>query len=75
MANRIYHVGFRKDGNTVVVEAATSIDCPSCELWQYKGQRETTKTALKARVYGDRKLFLDTLNAQEGTAFKYVRVE
>lgn len=47
----IYHVGFSKKGKTLVIEATTSIDYLSCEIYDYMGQRETTKKQLHNNRY------------------------
>ena len=41
-----YHIGFRKDGKTLVVQAVTTKDELSCEIWKYWGEREITKKEL-----------------------------
>lgn len=47
----IYHVGFSKRGQTLVIEATRSVDYLSCELYDYMGRRETTKAQLRANRY------------------------
>ena len=48
---KVYHVGFSKRGKTMVIEARENIDCLSCELYDYMGQRETTKQSLNNNRY------------------------
>lgn len=47
----MYHVGLAKRGKTLVIEARRDIDYLSCELYDYMGQRETTKAQLKKNRY------------------------
>jgi hypothetical protein len=47
----VYHVGFSKRGNTMVIEACRDIDYMSCELYDYMGKRETTKRSLHDNRY------------------------
>lgn len=48
---RQYHVGLGKRGKTLVIEAHGSVDYLSCEVYDYMGQRETTKAQLRANRY------------------------
>ena len=52
MRNNIYHVGLCKRGNTLVIQATRCVDYLSCEVYDYMGQRETTKAQLHAKRYG-----------------------
>lgn len=48
---RLYHVALVKDYHRpkhVIVQLRQSIDCLSCEAWEYLGIRETTKRELRA---------------------------
>jgi hypothetical protein len=59
-AKNTYHLGLIKGSgkckcwrnyhakNTIVLQARRSIDNLSCELWEYIGERITTKTQLNA---------------------------
>ena len=44
---KTYFIGFIKSGKKVIVQTAKSVDGLSCELWQYFGERVTTKQKLK----------------------------
>jgi len=46
-----YHVGIGKRGNTAIIEARRSIDYLSCEIYDYMGERETTKKHLANHRY------------------------
>ena len=48
----VYHVGIGKRGRTMVIEARRSVDYLSCEIYDYMGNRETTKAQLVANRYG-----------------------
>ena len=37
-----YHVGLVKQGKTLVIQYAASVDQLSCELWKYAGERLTS---------------------------------
>ncbi len=43
---KIYHIGFLKRGKTLIVQARENVDLLSCEIWQYMGERVTTKKQL-----------------------------
>jgi hypothetical protein len=45
--NRRYFIGISKDRNTAVIEARRDKDNLSCELYDYFGERMTTKRQLK----------------------------
>jgi len=47
----IYHVGIGKRNHTAVIEARRDVDYLSCEIYDYMGQRITTKSSLKAKRY------------------------
>ena len=67
---RTYHLGLVKQGNTVVLEVADTVDGLSCELWKYLGERQNTLANLK-RVNGS---ILAGLNADLGTTFTRLQV-
>ncbi len=46
-----YHVGLAKRGRTLVIEARRCVDYLSCELYDYLGQREVTKSHLREQRY------------------------
>lgn len=66
-----YHVGLVKQGKTLVIQYAASVDQLSCELWKYCGERLTSGERLKANG----KKFLAQMNRDHGTAFTRVKVE
>ena len=72
---RTYHVGFSAphgvDGDTLVIQARRDVDYLSADLWQYRGQRETTKRALREVRFS----ILELVNRENGTAFTRVRVD
>uniref|UniRef100_A0A6M3LFF9 Uncharacterized protein n=1 Tax=viral metagenome TaxID=1070528 RepID=A0A6M3LFF9_9ZZZZ len=47
----MYHVGLSKRGKTMVIEARHNVDYLSCELYDYMGRREVTKSHLNAHRY------------------------
>lgn len=67
---RGYHVGFLKQGSTLIIECADTIDQLSCELWRYYGVRDTTV----ARLRQEAPLHLADINRDLGTAFTWVLV-
>jgi hypothetical protein len=71
MAKQTYHIGLCKQGDTVIVQVADSVDQLSCELWKYLGERETTAAAIKANAASG----LKYINQVEGTAFTRLKVE
>jgi len=46
---KIYHIGFVKDGKTLVVQVAKTVDELSCETWKYWGEKEITKKELNKK--------------------------
>ena len=48
----IYHIGIGKRGQTAIIEARRDIDYLSCEIYDYMGQRITTKKHLAYHRYG-----------------------
>lgn len=44
-----YHIGFVKDGKTLVIQAVETVDELSCETWKYWGEREITKKELNGK--------------------------
>ena len=46
---KTYHIGFVKDGKTLVVQATKTVDELSCETWKYWGEREITKKELNKK--------------------------
>lgn len=51
MKTTIYHVGFSKRGKTLVIEAVKCVDFLSCEIYDYMGERVTTKKDLYKNRY------------------------
>ena len=47
----MYHIGLSKRGRTLVIETAKCVDYLGCEIYDYMGQRETTKAQLKKNRY------------------------
>jgi hypothetical protein len=72
---RTYHIGFSApngiNGDTLVIEARRDVDYLSCELWQYRGERETTKRALHEVRFS----IMELVNRENGTTFSHVRVD
>jgi hypothetical protein len=64
----LYHIGFEKDGDRLIIHAAQDVDALPCELWIYKGQRDITRARLHARRHALRL----AVNATYGTAFTRV---
>lgn len=54
-----YHVGIRKQGSKIILQATKNIDALSCEITDYFGLRETTKA--KLRKPENRKALLEYL--------------
>jgi len=46
-----YHIGFRKEEKTLVIQATKTVDELSCETWKYWGQREITKRELNEKKH------------------------
>jgi len=46
-----YHIGIGKRGKTMVIEACRCIDFLSCEIYDYMGERVTTKKELYQKRY------------------------
>jgi hypothetical protein len=67
----ILHVGLVKQGSTVVIQLAPTVDQLSCELWKYLGERETTAAAIRANAPSG----LKYINRVEGTNFTRLQVE
>lgn len=67
---RTYHIGLLRQGDMVVVEVARTIGQLSCELWQYRGERETTFAGLKR----DAIKILGAINQEYGQAFSRITI-
>ncbi len=61
---KTYHTGFYQRRNTIVFQFKHSIDALSCELLEYLGERETTKSAALARFKGNKEKVLADLQAR-----------
>ena len=48
---KTYHIGLSKRANTLIIEARRCVDYLSCEIYDYLGERETTKTGLYINRY------------------------
>ena len=46
-----YHIGFCKRGKTLIIQARTSVDCLSCEIYDYMGAHVTSKVSLQRNRY------------------------
>lgn len=46
---KTYHIGFVKDGKTLVVQVTKTVDELSCETWKYWGEQEITKKELNKK--------------------------
>ena len=68
---RKYHIGLRKDENRVVVEVRKDIDFLSCELWEYMGLREDTKSNLKQNKLS----LLSAINERFNTNFSKIKID
>jgi hypothetical protein len=74
MSERTYYLGilpgdydgYKHRHDTLILEARESLDCLSCELYQYLGPRIVTKAHLRANRSG----ILAMLNRQYGYNFK-----
>ena len=62
---RAYHIGLVKQGNTVILEVADTVDALSCETWKYLGERQNTLKNIR-KNNGN---VLNGLNAGMGTSF------
>lgn len=76
---RTYYIGLidnnklpfgRKRTNTVTLQAVSNKDCLSPDLWQYFGERETTKKDLKSK----RTDLLREINKSYGTNFEKINI-
>jgi hypothetical protein len=66
-----YHIGLTRDGDTVTVQVARSVDQLSCELWKYYGERCITVR----RLHMNARALLGAINADLGTNFQRIRIE
>lgn len=65
----LHRNGYSKD--TVIIQARENIDLLSCQLWQYYGERETTK----ARLVGLKNEILKAINKEYNTSFKFCVID
>lgn len=82
---RTYHIGFEDAGKRpygynqkpglLIVHAVKNINSLPPYLWQYHGQRETTKKALRARITGNIGGFLDMVEQTTGKRFTAVKID
>ena len=68
---RKYHIGLRKNKDQVVVEVRKDIDFLSCELWEYMGLRENTKSNLKENKVS----LLSAINERFNTNFSKIKID
>lgn len=68
---KTYHIGLLKQGKTIIVQCRKCIDYLSCELWEYIGERVTTKTRLK----GIKGALLKSINLEFGTEFNNIIID
>lgn len=47
----MYYIGTNKRGKTLIIEARRNVDFLSCDIYDFWGQRETTKQSLKTKRY------------------------
>jgi hypothetical protein len=59
---KTYHVGLLQVGNTAVFQFREDKDCLSCEILDYFGEREQTKTAAKVWLKETYQKVLATVN-------------
>ena len=67
---RTYHIGFCKNGDTLIVQASPSKDGLSCQTWIYFGERINTKKNL----YKNRKELLQEVNKSYSTNFRKIKI-
>ena len=65
----VYHVGISKRNNTMVIQACKCVDFLSCEVYDYMGKRETTKTSLRENRYS----ILQMMQAQKPDVYGNLR--
>jgi len=72
-----YHIGIKKDfiNNAYVIQMKHCIDCLSCELIEYLGERDTTKQEVKAKLRETKQDVLHCLNKRYNTQVKRIYVE
>lgn len=59
---RNYHIGFYKKGKTLVMQVVSDKDCLSPELFQYLGERRTTKKQLREQLKNEQGFWLAHIN-------------
>jgi len=75
MDNRkVYHIGIGKRKNTMVIQACRSVDFLSCEIYDYMGERLTTKKYLKKQRY-DLLSYMQAKNPKVYGKLKFAVVE
>jgi len=48
---KTYHIGTCIEHKTLIIQARRNIDFLSCEIYDYLGERECTKTELRQKRY------------------------
>jgi hypothetical protein len=82
MKQSIYHIGLVKGikqgiysnghkADTVIIQLRKNIDFLSCELWEYLGERETTKKDYKNKSSD----ILQWINQKFKTEFKHIIID
>lgn len=66
--------GYGQRPGLLIIQASTELDALSPDLWQYEGQRVTTKRALKVLARNPSE-FLAAVKATYGREFSRVKVE
>ena len=69
-----YHIGLGKHNKTLIVYACKDIDYMDCEVYDYLGEREITKTKLKK----DKPAILEyakKINPKVYGGLKFIRIE
>lgn len=59
---KTYHVGLLASGHKAVFQYRRSVDYLSCEILEYYGTRESTKTSARARLAECKAVILASLN-------------
>ena len=68
---KIYFIGFIKAGKTLIVQMRKDKDFLSCQLWQYFGERITTK----ARIKEQKAALLIEVNKTYNKEFKHIKID
>lgn len=66
---KTYHVATAKQGKTLIIQARRDIDALGCEIYDYWGERETTKK----KLYQNRYQLLSYLKKTNPTVYGSLR--